>query len=419
MSKAAIAYGIDFGTSNSLISIARPDGVEVVDLGSRRVRENLPSVIYLNADGNRAAGDSAIEQYLVSAGIDSRLLAGIKSDLADPTLKKTSSWGLSWTVPDLVEVVLRALKQAADAVVGHGVDRVVLGHPVAFVGTEGEDYDARQGLAVERLLTAARQAGFAEIETLEEPAAAVQEEDLPSGLVVSLDFGAGTFDVAVVDYRSDEAEVIALQGASIGGDRFDQLLFNAKVSTELGLRDEYVGPDGQRHRLPNRVSANSRSMLDLRGLLGDSYLPAILKRFQTYQHGERLARFEQLLYGGFAYQFYEAVEEAKIRLSNDLIADIEFHRPGFDLSVSVSRAEFDALISEDLTVLERTIRTALDDAGAAPSDVVRVVRTGGSSAIPAFVDMVSSIFSPGVMEERPPFTTVVRGLGSYAQAVWG
>ena len=63
---------------------------------------------------------------------------------------------------------------------------------------------------MERLLLAARQAGFSEIETLEEPAAAIQEEDVTSGLVVALDFGGGTFDVAVVDYRPDEAEVIAL-----------------------------------------------------------------------------------------------------------------------------------------------------------------------------------------------------------------
>ena len=110
VTEQAIAYGIDFGTSNSLISIARPGSVEVVDLGSRRVRQNLPSVIYLNADGNRVAGDPAIEQYLVSAGVNSRLLVGIKSDLSDSRLKGTSSWGMSWTLSDLVEVILRALK---------------------------------------------------------------------------------------------------------------------------------------------------------------------------------------------------------------------------------------------------------------------------------------------------------------------
>ncbi len=130
MNNKPIAYGIDFGTSNSLISIAWPDRVEVLDVGGRRVPENLPSVIYLNADGNRDAGDRAIEQFLVSAGVNSRLLVGIKGDLSDPMFHTTRSWGLSWTPVDLVAVVMRALKNIADAYTGTTVERVVLGHPV-------------------------------------------------------------------------------------------------------------------------------------------------------------------------------------------------------------------------------------------------------------------------------------------------
>jgi hypothetical chaperone protein len=254
---------------------------------------------------------------------------------------------------------------------------------------------------------------------LEEPAAAVQEEELPSGLVVSLDFGGGTFDVAVVNYTEDDAEVIALQGAAIGGEQFDQMLFNAKIATELGLQDEYQAPDGSFKRLPNRIRANSRSMLDLRGLLADQYVPDVLKRFRSYRNGERLERLERLLYGGFAYQFYEAIEEAKIRLSTEDHTSIEFHRPGFDLNVPIVRSEFEELISQHIEILRATILTALSDAGIEPKDVSRVVRTGGSSAIPAFVEMVVSIFGADFMESRPPFTTVVRGLGYFAQGVWG
>jgi hypothetical chaperone protein len=418
MTEQPIAYGIDFGTSNSLISVARPNSVEVVDLGSRRVPQNLPSAIYLNADGNRAAGDQAIEQYLVSAGVRSRLLVGIKSDLSDSWLKGTSSWGMSWTLSDLVEVIMRSLKRAADAHVGNGVDRVVLGHPVAFIGSEGPDYERLQGLAMERLLQAARQAGFSEIETLEEPAAAIQEEELPSGLVVALDFGGGTFDVAVVDYRPDEAEVIALRGAAIGGERFDQLLFNAKVATELGLHDQYTASDGTTHRLPNRVRANSRALLDLQGLLSDPTLRDILQRFRTYANGENLVMFERLLYEGFAYHFYEAIEESKIRLSSESETSISFHRSGLDVEIPITRAEFDALIEHDIGLLQETIVAALADAGIEAGAVDRVVQTGGSSAIPLFADMVRSVFPDSDLQQRPPFTTVVEGLGYYAQGIW-
>jgi hypothetical chaperone protein len=414
-----IAYGIDFGTSNSLISIAWPDRVDVVDVGGRRVPQNLPSVIYLNADGNREAGDLALKQFLISAGINSRLLVGIKSDLSDPRFRRTTAWGLSWTPVDLVAVVMRALKSAGDALVGTSVERVVLGHPVAFVGSEGEDFEQRQDLAVGRIVAAAKQVGFREVETLEEPSAAAQEESIPSGLVVALDFGGGTFDVAVVDFRPDGAEVIGLAGASVGGERFDQLLFNAKVAPELGLLDEYVSPEGERHRLPARVLANSRSMLDLRSLLLDPTLPPIIARYRQYRGGEKLERLEQLLYGGFAYEFYEAVEEAKIRLSIEQETFIDFHHRRFDVHTPVTRAEFEALIGDDMSLLEITIATALSDANVSAADVVQVVRTGGSSTIPLFVELVSATFSRAVMTQRPPYTTVVQGLGHFAQGVWG
>jgi hypothetical chaperone protein len=414
-----IAYGLDFGTSNSLVSVAWPDRVEVVDVGARRVPENLPSVIYLNADGNRAAGDPAIEQFLVSAGVQSRLLVGIKSDLSDLRFQATSSWGLTWTPVDLVAIVLRTLKRAADEYTNTNVNRVVLGHPVAFEGSEGPEFEQRQALAVERLIAAARQVGFQAIETLEEPSAAAENEDIPSGLVVSLDFGGGTFDVAVIEYHPDGAEVIGLAGASVGGERFDQLLFNAKVAPDLGLIDEYISPDGQRHRLPAHVLNRTRSMLDLRSLLFDPILPSTLDRYRTYEGGDRLERLQRLLYGGFAYHFYEAIEEAKIRLSIEEETAIEFHRPGFDIRTSVSRGEFEALIADDVDLLETTIRTALSDSGVDAGDVVQVVRTGGSSAIPLFVDMVTSVFSHAEMAQRPPYTTVVQGLGHYAQGVWG
>jgi molecular chaperone DnaK (HSP70) len=63
--------------------------------------------------------------------------------------------------------------------------------------------------------------------------------------------------------------------------------------------------------------------------------------------------------------------------------------------------------------------TALSDADVNTFDVVQVVRTGGSSAIPLFVDMVSSTFNRAVMTQRPPYTTVVQGLGHFAQGLWG
>ena len=98
---------------------------------------------------------------------------------------------------------MRRLKIAADGATGANVRRVVLGHPVVFVGAEGLDYRQRQGMAEQRLQEAAAQAGFNEVVLLDEPAAAVINEDLPEGYALAADFGGGTFDVAVIKFAPD------------------------------------------------------------------------------------------------------------------------------------------------------------------------------------------------------------------------
>jgi hypothetical chaperone protein len=414
----ALAYGVDFGTSNSLISIAYPDRVAVVDVGSRRVPENLPSIIYLAADGNRAAGDPALEQYLVTGGRESRLLVGLKSDLSDRFLSQTSSWDRTYSVPDLVAIVLSALKQRADRLCGTKVDRVVLGYPVAFAGTEGPEFEMRQELAVTRLQEGAELAGFRDMQLLPEPAAAVQDEVTPDGVVVALDFGGGTFDVAVVEFSDEQGEVLALQGASIGGERFDQLLFDALVGPALGLHSEYRDEYGQLQRLPSRLRAKSRSVLGLRDLIGDVTMPQIIERFRKYEGGEKLAAIQELLYGGLGFAFYESIEQAKIDLSTRSSTSIEFHASRLNLSIPVSRETFDSLIADDVQVLRRTILRALEQCDVAPNKVQAVLRTGGSASIPAFLSMVEEVFGTGKLQAREPFTTVVRGLGCYAQTIW-
>ena len=61
-----VAYGIDFGTTNSSIAVAYRDRIEVVPVEATGVRDILPSLIYLHRDRNRAAGQDAIEQFLIN-----------------------------------------------------------------------------------------------------------------------------------------------------------------------------------------------------------------------------------------------------------------------------------------------------------------------------------------------------------------
>jgi hypothetical chaperone protein len=143
-----------------------------------------------------------------------------------------------------------------------------------------------------------------------------------------------------------------------------------------------------------------------------------LAEFRRAREGARLAAVETILYGGYAYQFYRAVEQAKIELSTAAESVIEFHRPGIDISVPVRRSEFENMISGPMQAVRTEILQAIRDAGISPEDVSLVLRTGGSSSIPSFVRLLEHIFNPSVIQERPVYTTVVNGLARYALGQW-
>lgn len=444
-----IAYGIDFGTSNSTIAVAYRDRVETLPVETGPVATALPSIIYLHRDHNRAAGEQAAEQFLLTGskrtkcskcsltrmfdGVvdtsckqyrsggecqDARIISGVKSFLAEIEFSRTHSWATDFALDDLVAVVLRRLKTAADRITGFNVARVVLGHPVAFVGAEGPDFRRRQQTAIARLQAAARKAGFTEIELLDEPVAAMNGEIDQEGIALAADFGGGTFDVAVIKFTQDGGDVIALTGAEVGGESFDKSLFEAKVAPALHLTDYYSPAPGDSRQLPLRFRQRMSSLSGLNFLLSDRDTLVTLNRFRNAPGGERLSAVHSLLYSGYAYMFHRTVEDAKIMLSTQSSASIEFHRPEMNISVPVQRAEFEDLIADHLRVVRGSILRALSEAGIGPEDVTTVLRTGGSSSIPAFVRILEEIFDQSIIQQRPVYTTVAEGLARHAWSLW-
>jgi hypothetical chaperone protein len=444
-----VAYGIDFGTTNSSIAVAYRNRIEVIPVESEGLQEILPSIIYLNRDRNRAAGQEAIEQFLVTGSAktpcgrcslvhvvdgrresdcrqfrpggnchNARLISGVKSDLSESQFVSTHSWATDFTLTDLVAVIMRRLKTAADRATRANVRRVVLGHPVVFVGAEGPNYHERQELAETRIRDAAEKAGFEEIVLLDEPEAAVINEDLQEGVALAADFGGGTFDVSVIKFAPDGGDVVGLAGAEVGGELFDRLLFQDKVAPALNLNDAYEVRPGAFRELPNWFKKRMSTLSGLKNLLSDKYTATTLSELRAATDGDRLAAVENIIYGGYAYQFYRAVEEAKIALSTAPNASIEFHRPGIDLSIPIQREEFEHLISNPMMEVRAAVLRALDEAGEGPESVSLVLRTGGSSSIPAFVRILEEIFDPSVIQERPVYTTVVHGLATYALGQW-
>ncbi|HEX9100303.1 MAG TPA: Hsp70 family protein [Candidatus Dormibacteraeota bacterium] len=427
---APVGYGIDFGTSNSAISVAYPDRVEVLPLGRWRSAMTLPSFVYLHRGGRRAAGDEAVRTFLKSGHEktdcwncplapygwdtdcrqyrkgggcnDARLLSGVKHDLAKVGFAGTNSWATDFTVGALVAVVLKRLKAEADAAVGGGAQRVVLGHPVVFAGADPDHRADSEAEAFSRLEQAAVEAGFEETAFLPEPTAAVMGEPTHPGVEIAVDFGGGTFDVAVMDSRDGDPRIAGLAGVAVGGEMLDGVLFETSVGPALGLE-----------ALPNWLFNELRTASSVRLLMADPGIPAILTRI-----GGTVAELvHALLYEGYAYDFYKAIEAAKIELSSSDITELEFSPLG--LRVTLRRSAFESMIRPELDLVREAIGRALGEASVQPGEVDRVLLTGGSAYIPAFRGDLAQTFGEDRLEQRDAFTAVVHGLGVRAQQLWG
>ena len=423
-----LGYGIDFGTSNSSVSIAYADRVEVLSLGQSATR-TLPSFVYLHRAGRRLAGDEAVKTFLVSGHEktdcwncalapygwdtdcrqyrkgggcnDARLLSGVKHELAKLGFAGTNSWATDFTVGSLVSVVLSRLKHDADAATGEDVASVVLGHPVVFAGSDPEDRAASDAEAFRRLELAATEAGFKVVEFLPEPTAAVIDGHAENGIEVAVDFGGGTFDVAVLDSRTGSPRVAGTAGVAIGGEVLDGVLFDTIVGPELGL-------DG----LPSWLFNELRTASSVRLLMADPGIPNILARIG----GTVADVVDAILYRGVAYDFYQAIEAAKISLSAEESTSLEFGPLG--LQVQIRRTAFESMIRPELDKVADTIAQALDRSGVTAGEVDRVLLTGGSAYIPAFRRDLSRMFDDDRLEQRDAFTAVVHGLGVRAQQLW-
>lgn len=439
---APIAYGIDFGTTNTLLSVATEDSVDLLAIDG--ASELLPSLVYLHRKPLRSAGQDAVRQYVLTARnrtrcghcslvdytengavtkcrayqrdsgycFDSRMISEIKRALADTDRESTHSWARDFDFPDLVAIIFRELKRRADRAVGCNVSRVVIGHPVAFEGATGTGFAKKQRLAKARLKMAAEHANFTDVRFLEEPSAATLLE-ADEGTVLSADFGGGTFDVSIIELTSAAGHVRALSGATVGGADLDGKLFRHTMFAELGLAE-----GGGARRIPNRYrTAFSRRDKAVR-VLGDAEFTHVLSDLRREGGLQGSERLQRLVDNAWVHDLYDAVEHAKCELSQASRTRIRFDRPGVDIDVDVTRSDFEGWITRELQLVRKALQDALDQAQLTPGDVDLVACTGGSSQLPAFKNVLVDMFGAGKVHEREPYSAIALGLGLHARRLW-
>lgn len=418
-----IVFGIDFGTTNSALSIYRNGTVEVVNVDELNPNGSLMrSVLYFTEENEIFAGHEAINSY-VNEGAAGRFMQSIKTFLPNRSFVKTEVFGKNYGIEDLVTIILKKIKARGEAHVGCRVDSVVLGRPVLF--SEDPEKDA---LAQSRLETAARKAGFTQIWFQFEPVAAAlaYEECLPSGaekLVFIGDFGGGTSDFTVIRVkggafaRSDRrSDVLSLGGVYTAGDKFDSQIMWDKVAKYFGRGVKYKGmgknewfdiPHSiihtlcQWHRIPLLRARKTREQIRL------------IKN--SANDKQALENLEHLISDNYGFFLFQSIERSKVELSHRELTAISFNERDLAITEAITRSEFEAINAENFARIAACIDDVVARSGATYKDIDTVFLTGGTSRIPFIRNLFVERFGAEKLENRDAFTSVVHGLGTSAR----
>jgi len=316
--------GIDLGTTNSVVATRNAYGRPVV-LANRDGQNVTPSVIYFGTDPP-AVGQEAKEYARLG---DDQVASVFKPHMGSP-LYRLHFGGRDYTATDLSAIVLKSLKDSAEAKLGMPVDRAVITVPAYFP-------DAPRKATIE----AGRLAGLDVTRIINEPTAAalaygLQKEGVTEDVLI-YDLGGGTFDVTVARITPDEIAVLATAGdRDLGGKDWDDriaMMLATKFAADTGF-DPMDDP----------VALN-----------------------------EVLVRSEQ----------------AKWALSDRTSTRVTLQVGRDRRSYEVSRAEFDGLTSDLMERTRRLAEEALGEANSSWSSIAGVLLVGGSTRMPMVREYVT------------------------------
>ena len=219
-------------------------------------------------------------------------------------------------------------------------------------------------------------------------------------------------DLSVIHFENNSFEVLATGGLPLGGDHIDQLLFKEFVSPSLGKGERWSRVrDGKlvESEFPfDEIEEKLLNWTVTYMLNQNQYRSNIVERINQGGHSaEKFERLLDLITNNYSYLVFQEIRKAKAAISATDFSQIDI--PELDLTIDISRADFDGIISGMLHEIETTIDEVLKRSNIGPNDITIVVRTGGSSQIASVKAMLGKKF-PNKVVEHNPFTSVAIGL---------
>jgi hypothetical chaperone protein len=349
---------------------------------------------------------------LVDSGLQGRLFRGTKRLLGDSRVRRLMVFNHPFRLVALITPILLRIRKALQQHTAP-CDGAHLGHPVTFEGRE----EFRNQTALSRLGEAYKYAGISRQHFYPEPVAAAvsyltANPDVAGDHLLTLDFGGGTLDFCVLRRRGGEMEVVTTYGVALGGDHIDQRLFRELLFPRLGKGERW------RRRGMDREIETEFPFEDYEDLLlnwavtytlnQNRYTTPVMERLEQGGPGvEKFRRLNELIQRNLSYQVFQAIKDFKARLSYDDEAVLDIAE--LDVDIRLTRGEFEVLIADLLDRVGEALDTTLARAELPASAIDIVLRTGGSSLIPAVLGILEERF-PDRVVDHDPFTSVAAGL---------
>jgi hypothetical chaperone protein len=410
--------GLDFGTSNSGVSLPAGDSVRLVPLEDGET--TMPTAVFFGVDDPLTLyGRAAVREYL--DGTHGRLMRSLKSLLGSSLMEDTTAVGdrnIRYT--DIVTLYLRTLRARAREHAHASLESVVLGRPVRFV----DDDPARDAVAQATLASCARDAGFRHVEFELEPIAAALDYERTLSRderVLVIDVGGGTADFSVVRLAPRPAgadrggDVLANDGIHIAGTDFDTRLNLAWVMPALGYGG--VGPQGK--PVPSPVYFDLSTWHRVNFLYTPKFSGALRELQAFFTDLAPYRRLRKVIERRLGHEILGRTEQAKIELSEAPRTLIDLARVEAGLVLPVRQSEVLSLLADLLARLVAVGRATVATAGLAPDDVGTLYFTGGSSGMTALRDAFRTAFPASRIAVGDLFGSVVSGLGLTAARRFG
>ncbi len=408
-------YGIDFGTTNSALSIFDEEKNEIISTIT------VPSLLYFHQeftsseDKNLVVGKAAITAYL-DDGMKGRFIKSIKQILSRSSFVETRIHNKRYNASDLVALILKDLKAKADEIVGYDCQKAVIGRPVFF----DDDSNFQDTLAQTRLSKAAEIAGFRKVRFQFEPigAAFAYERTLTKKeKVLVADLGGGTTDFTYlvlnpekVGNRNRKDDMIASGGIYIGGDTLDSAFMWDKGTPHFGKNTLYEATPGKVLTVPRSLFANICSW-DKMNFFNSLRIQKDLENY--YHYSKQDPKFKNLLTlvdNNLGYSVFQSIEKTKIELSNQSASRFYYNNMEIRIDEEISQSQYEAIIQKDIQKISGYLDEFMLKYNIKAEDIDSLFLTGGTSMVGAVLHLFKTKFPNVQINSGDNFTSVAKGL---------